>query len=913
MKNFCILVLILFVHLAQAQDEKRSLTIDDLAGWKTIKDTRISNDGRYAAYQIAPLKGDGKLLWHDLNSLSVDTIQLGNKADFPPDSKQLVFQYAVPEDSLKQAKKKKLKPEEMPLPALGILDLQSKQTVRFDSLLATYHGKYNSPWLAFTTRPDSTITLKDKSTLADLTLYQFATGDTLCFHQVQQVASDLDGNTLFFQTHSGDSTKLVSLYSFDTKKAKPTLVFQREGDLKRLAVNKTGDQWAFLFSSDTTEIKQYKLWLGRGQNAPDTVASQYTKAIPANWSPSTNKSLRFAENDHLLYFGTAPIPAPEDTTEQEEKPVLDIWSWTDKELMPAQLINKKKELERSYLACVDLKTMEVRQLGDSVVREVNIDTKADNKYLLGRDNQPYLRASSWDGRFSADYYAVNTTNGTKRLIAADKSSCELSPAENYFIWWEPADSCYFVQDITQKEASPVALKAGQEIHFYREDMDMPMDAQAYGIAGWSKDDRFVYIYDRYDIWQFDPSGKQSPINKTNGYGRENRVELRYRKTDRELRHLENDQWLLASFNEKDKSKGFYSLQLKSKADPQALVSNEFNYSFLRKAKDADRYLWTRESTTEFYDVWESSSDFEQAHKLSDANPQQEDLIWPRKELVEWQSFSGEKLQGILYYPENMNPDSLYPMVVYYYEKNTRSLNDYFIPSPSRSIINRSFYPSNGYLVFVPDITYQTGYPGQSAYNAIISGVNYLLNTRNYINADKMGLQGQSWGGYQTAYLVTQTDMFAAAMAGAPVSNMTSAYGGIRWQTGLSRMFQYEHTQSRIGGTLWEKPMQYIENSPVFYAPKVHTPLLMMHNDKDGAVPWYQGIELFVALRRLDKPVWLLNYNNEPHNLKAESWANRIDLTKRMMQFFDHYLKDSPMPEWMEKGLPAIEKGKNLGY
>jgi dipeptidyl aminopeptidase/acylaminoacyl peptidase len=154
-------------------------------------------------------------------------------------------------------------------------------------------------------------------------------------------------------------------------------------------------------------------------------------------------------------------------------------------------------------------------------------------------------------------------------------------------------------------------------------------------------------------------------------------------------------------------------------------------------------------------------------------------------------------------------------------------------------------------------------------------------------------------------------MFAAAMAGAPVSNMTSAYGGIRWGSGMSRMFQYEGSQSRIGGTLWEKPWRYIENSPVFFADKVGTPLLMMHNDEDGAVPWYQGIEYFVALRRLNKPVWMLTYNGAPHNLKRR--ADCKDLSIRMLQFFDHYLKGAPAPVWMEHGIPAVDKGKKMGY
>ncbi|MDD4145455.1 MAG: prolyl oligopeptidase family serine peptidase, partial [Prolixibacteraceae bacterium] len=266
-----------------------------------------------------------------------------------------------------------------------------------------------------------------------------------------------------------------------------------------------------------------------------------------------------------------------------------------------------------------------------------------------------------------------------------------------------------------------------------------------------------------------------------------------------------------------------------------------------------------------------------------------------------------------YLPENIDSTKKYPLLVYYYERNSENLFRHQHPSPSRSVINKTFYSSNGYIVFVPDIVYKVGYPGHSAYEAVISGTQYLLNKYPFINKNKMGLQGQSWGGYQTAWLITRTSMFAAAMAGAPVSNMSSAYGGIRWQTGLSRMFQYEHQQSRIGGSLWEKPLHYIENSPLFYAPDINTPLLMMHNDNDGAVPWYQGIELFVALRRLDKPVWLLNYNGEPHNLKDTSWANRIDLSTRMFQFFNHFLKNQPLPEWMDKGVPAIKKGEELGY
>ena len=251
------------------------------------------------------------------------------------------------------------------------------------------------------------------------------------------------------------------------------------------------------------------------------------------------------------------------------------------------------------------------------------------------------------------------------------------------------------------------------------------------------------------------------------------------------------------------------------------------------------------------------------------------------------------------------------MLVYFYERSSDGLHQHAIPSPSRSTINRAYCTSNGYIVFVPDITYKDGFPGQSAYNAIMSGTKAMVERYPYIDRENLGLQGQSWGGYQIAYLVTQTNMFKAAMAGAPVSNMVSAYGAIRWESGRSRQFQYENTQSRIGGTLWEKPLRYIENSPVFFADKIETPLLIMHNDNDGAVPWYQGIELFMAMRRLSKPVWMLVYNNEAHNLRQ--WPNRMDLSVRMYQFFDHYLKGAPAPAWLIHGIPATEKGRTHAY
>ncbi len=295
--------------------------------------------------------------------------------------------------------------------------------------------------------------------------------------------------------------------------------------------------------------------------------------------------------------------------------------------------------------------------------------------------------------------------------------------------------------------------------------------------------------------------------------------------------------------------------------------------------------------------------------LSDANPQQSDFAWGHAELFRWIDPQGRELKGILVKPANFDPSQQYPLTVNFYERSSEGVYSHRAPFPHRSSINYSHYASRGYVVFNPDVHYRIGYPGESAYDCVMSGITALM-AEGYIDRQRIGVQGHSWGGYQVAHLVAKTDLFACAESGAPVVNMFSAYGGIRWGTGVSRQFQYEKTQSRIGGTPWEYPLRYLENSPLFFLDKVNTPLLIMHNDQDAAVPWYQGIEYFTGLRRLGKPAWLLNYRGEPHWPVKQH--NRADFQLRMSQFFDHYLLGTPQPKWMEEGVSPLQRGIEQG-
>ncbi len=928
MRTFAvILITFLFIKVNGQESVKRPLQIDDFAGWNSLSDNLISNNGKYVSFEQEPGKGDGKLIVSYNNKF--DTIPRGKDAAFGPDNDFLVFKIEQPKDTIHKAKLDKVKKDKMPKDSLGIWVFKQHNLVKFSKVKSFQVPEEKCKWIAFTTEPEpakkDTTESKDskkgkkepKQPGDNLVLFKVQTEDTLNFPNVTEYTYSKKGDAIYFVQQFKDSVNTHSVLNlFDTHSSSRKELFTSEGWIEKVASDEMGNNFAFLFSQDTIKEKVFALYYGRLELPVEKIVDGYTQGIPVGWTPSNNGKIYFSEDASKLYFGTAktPEPEPKDTLLDEDKPKLDVWSWKDLQLQPKQKLDAEKEKERTYLAVYHIEKNRVIQLADLSIKEVSTIQKGNGSIGLGNDDTPYLRASSWTGENNRNYYLIDIESGIKRLILEGKSYARLSPGGKYVIWYEPADSSYYAQstDINQLDIHPLTKMI--PVIFCDEQNDRPMNPSPYGIAGWGEEDKFVYIYDRYDIWKIDPSGERVPVCVTKAFGRRNSTRLRYVKLDREMEYIPpKEQILLKAIDERTMSRGFFATQINTVKNPDLLMMDKFWFDDVKKAKDADKLIWTKQSVSVFPDVWSSNLKFDNKEKLSNANPQQKEFNWATAELVKWNSFSGEELQGILYKPENFDPNKKYPMLVYFYERNSENLYRHQYPYPSHSTINKTFYASNGYLVFVPDITYKVGYPGQSAYNAIVSGTQYLINTCPFVDKGHIGLQGQSWGGYQTAYLITQTDMYAAAMAGAPVSNMTSAYGGIRWGTGLSRMFQYEHTQSRIGGTLWDKPFLYIENSPLFYAPKVNTPLLIMHNDEDSAVPWYQGIEYFVALRRLDKPVWMLTYNGEPHNLPRSSWANRIDLSKRMFQFFNHYLKGKPAPEWMEKGVPAVEKGENLGY
>jgi len=567
--------------------------------------------------------------------------------------------------------------------------------------------------------------------------------------------------------------------------------------------------------------------------------------------------------------------------------------------VPIQKVRAQRDRDRTFTAAYLISAGKVVQLADNQLADIT-PTESD-RWVIGADDREYRKMADYDERFS-DAYLVDSATGERKLVVKkNRGAVTASPSGRYLLSFDGKDW----RSVSVPDGKTTNLTAGLAVKFWNEETDTPSTPGAWGQAAWLKDGT-VLLYDQYDIWRVAPDGSHA-VNLTNGYGRKHDLRLRYVRLETDPR----DRWidpakplLLHAENLKTWQTGFFRGSFAG-GDPQQLSMAAKFFSQPVKAKDADVYLLTAQSFAESPDLATTDGSFKELRKVSDANPQQAQINWGTSEVVAYKNADGVPLTAALYKPENFDSHKKYPLMVYIYEKLTQNVNHYVEPRPMHSI-NISYYVSNGYLVLTPDIVYTTGYPGQSALKCVLPAVQAMVD-RGIVNENAIGIQGHSWGGYQIAYMVTQTKRFKAVAAGAPVADMISAYDGIRWGTGLPRQFQYERTQSRIGGSIWQYPTRFIENSPIFWADRVETPVMILQNDADDAVPWYQGIEFYLALRRLGKEVYFFVYNGEPHGLRRR--PDQKDYTIRLQQYFDHYLKGAPAPDWMEKGVPYIEREK----
>ncbi len=882
------------------------LTYEEAMKFRAMRGQIISEDGKYVAYATYPDRGDHEGFLYSFERDTTYSIPLGFSAKFNKSGEWTFFVTRPKAVEFENAEKEK------PKNGLTIVKNSDGKQTNIKNV-GKFKESNDGKWLAYElegaapAKPDEK--KKNRPVGKTIVLRNLPTASEIEISDVS--AFEFDSTARFFSYARADKdAKSNGLYMIDFE-ATFALPKRIDGTESRMIANLTWNNkksiLAFTNGSERFDGKPDSnnlcLYYPTGHILDTAIEAD---EFENNWTiPSINK-LQWTEDGERLFFGTK---AYADTSEYYDKikftdtsyysidtirkqTQLDMWHVNDPRIKPFQKKWWEENKDRTFAAYFDLKTMEFKQLADENLDEV---MPVDNPiYTIGWTDVPYLYRSTWQ-LGEGDLYKINLLTGERQVLAKEISEPgKISPLGNYTAYYKEKN--WYLHN--NKTNETVNLTLQMKVPFYNEDHDTPNLPSSYGLGGWLDNDEAVLIYDKYDIWMFYTNNPNSPLCVTDAIGRRTKNSYRIINSDKEKKSYSKDEVILLSqYDTWNKNQGLASLQLNMIGVNKIQMESNL-LKFVAKAKNADRYIFTKESYDVFPDLWTNDSELKIAKQITNINPQISEFNFGKMRIMDFVSAVGDTLQGYYVLPDNYDPMKRYPVVIFFYEIMSDDAHKYMNPW-NNHLPQGPMYAGDGYVMFYPDVKFRTGSPGQSSLDCLIPACRKLAEL-GVADTNAIGLWGHSWSGYQAAYIITQTDFFKCAVAGAAVGNMTSAYSGIRFGSGLARQFQYEYQQSRIGGALWDSLDAYIRNSPVFFANKAHTPILLEFGNEDDAVPYSQGVELFLALRRAQKNAIMLEYRNEPHH--PRKYFNRLDYAIRMKEFYNTYLKHQPAPEWIQKGI-----------
>lgn len=894
------------------QGEKRPLTLEDIMHFQTLQAPQLSDDGSLLAVEAKPDRGESQVLVKRLDSQALRTLK-GSRPQISANGSHVLITQAPSLLERETSKKESLK---------NNLLLLNTQTGKEQLFKGVKQARFSPDGQAAVIWFDEAKTDTDSETEkggkktpnkadealpeSELLLLNLVDKKQLTFKHVTAYVLGAEGKGLLLadnDTHGAlYQLRYVDLVSFEEK----VLFSSKTEYVGQLALSPDLSWAGFTYgaSAEPRSIREYQL----SKVSLDSLAMT---SAPSNqqWHYNQHSSLSFSKDSARLFVGRVPSIKPVasvpkldsevklfDKTLIQAQRKLNVWHGDDKKIKPHEIHDYADALKKTYLSVWHMHTNRLVQLATASLPEVKLGQQS--RYLLASSDLPYQKMITWAG-FFRDWSVVDLATGkaTQVLIQHPSDSpVSLSPDGKQLVYYKQGQ--IWLYQVASERHINVSAKIATP--FSDEDHDYPAAAPGYGFGPWLADSSAVLVYDKYDVWQFSSQGAKA-INLTAGKGRQLQLQLRLKGLVKDKSEpavvVKGENVLLQGYNERTKADGFYRLTV-GQLGLSTLMDGEHKLNVLTRSKASGQFIFSKERYDLYPDLYSADiatpADWTAQTFLA---KQQDAFSWGKAELVHWTNDSGKRSDGVLIKPSNYQEGRAYPVLVYFYRFMSDRLHDY----PDMAINHRpnfAWYADNGYAIFLPDIRFEEQYPGLSSVKALTSGVQHLIDI-GIAKADAIGLHGHSWGGYQTAFAVTQTSLFKAAVAGAPVSNMTSAYSGIRHGSGLARQFQYETGQSRMGQSLMDIPQRYMENSPVFYVKRVSTPLMIMFGDKDDAVPWEQGVELYLAMRRAGKEVVFLQYQGEPHHLKT--YPNKLDYSIKMKQYFDHYLKGEPAPDWLEKG------------
>ncbi|TVQ78200.1 MAG: S9 family peptidase [Flavobacteriales bacterium] len=918
--------------LSLIAQEKRSLTHDDYAQWRTLSGTVFSDSGKYISWQVNPQKGDGNAFISSLPSRKSQQIPRGERVVFLPGEGYALVVQKVEEEARRTAIRDKASADKKPKPSLILLDLRTFEQRIFEQFKDLKSAEYSTPTFAFRVSgdgisaseesdsgesedcdktPDAEEKRKKKQPKEAAMLYVYNPNMMDSVKELgyaEKYSVSAHGDAIFFSRYNAESERYDLVY-FDLAQNREIVLLENQKAVSSLLVSPHGTRALAVSTSDTLDVDESEYFFHAFRVTPKTKKGfkvLQTESKIEGKVVSPHSTLQLNDEASYIYFGLKPddwqVYKRDTLLLDEDIARLDVWTPFDIELQSRQKERASHWKKYHHKVVYRVRKDDFTVLEGDIFTSYTLPIKSRHHWVLIQKNRDYAEGRIFTFGRLYDYEAYDLENKITVPIASEIAySVRISPAGGFAYWYNEDKRVWEARKLISG-SSVVTLASDVKIDWHNINSDIPNTNPPHGAAGVTSDDSFIWLYDEFDIWQVDPNGRSASERLTRG--RENKTRYRYLRP--------NDYQLSIDVSEKTQYlSGFHTFtrshSLWQYREGNASVLRTFPGDFFgfQKARYSDAFVYRSGTFSTYPNLYLLQLANTTDRVLNKPiNPQQEKIYWGSVSFVDY-VVNGDSLRGLLYQPENQKEGKA-PLLVYFYERSADQFHRHVIPTPSRSIINYPYFLSKGYAIFVPDIAYRDGEPGKSAYDCIMTGVDSVLSqNHSWIDSTRMGLNGQSWGGYQSAWLITQTNRFKAAFSGAPVSNMTSAYGGIRWKGGYSRIMQYEQGQSRLGVPMHENLDLYIKNSPVFFTSQIETPLLIMHNDNDGAVPWYQGIEMYMSMIRQGKPVWMLVYNNEEHNLTK--WANRMDLSVRMAEFYDHYLMNAEKPSWMSQGVPIWQK------
>ena len=940
MKYRALAALSLFTSLLLVADTTgpKPLQLADIIAWKRIQAPSISNDGAWFAYRVSPAEGDSEVVIRNLKDNKDLHFPIGElpRVEGPGGPPQ--FQAGAPRDlvisddgewaaflaypTAKEAKG--LKKAKKPIQSKAVVvDLATGKKTEFDKIRRFAFSGERSTMLAMhrygatpaVPPPAAAPGAKedDKATGTDLILYEMSTGNEMNVGNVADFSFDKKGNWLAWIIDAQDKLgNGVELRNLATGAVMP--LDNAKATYKGLTWTENGDGLATMrgVEDKAWEEKLYTVVaFKKSANGMEKILFDPAKGVPKGMSVSPNRNAVWMADLSTVTFGIHELHAKKKKSDSEEKdkapakeedtpdqPDMVIWHYKDSRLQPMQQVQETSDKNFSFLCGYRPADQKFMRLADDDVRTVTVTP--ESKYAMGIDVRNYELDGNLSGQRYEDVYAINLKTGDRKL-AVKKAHYVMGPSPDgsHILYYD--DGAFFTYDATSGQTHNITKQISAT--FWDQEDDHNVVKPPHRPIGWTKDSSAVLLSDGWDIWKASAHGGAGVNLTGNGVKDKIRYRLRYR-LDPDEKGIDLAQAMYVNaYGEWTKKAGIAVLEPGSKA-AKMLSWDDAAYGSLMKAKRADAYVYSRETVSE-------SPNFHlglaSGAKITDVNPQQKDFLWTKgSRIVDYVSDKGDKLQGTLYLPANYEPGKSYPTIVYIYEKLSQVTNAY--PQPGYNGFSVATYTSNGYAVFTPDIVYKINDPGMSAVWCVVPAVRAAIAT-GVVDAKRVGIHGHSWGGYQTAFLVTQTKIFAAAIAGAPLTDMIAMYNAVYWNTGSANQPIFESSQGRFTGSPQDNMEAYVRNSPVYHAKNVTTPLIILHNDKDGAVDWTQGIEYFNTLRRLGKPVVMLQYKGENHGLRKPE--NLKDYTMRMKDFFDYRLSDKEPPKWLIEGVPLLKMKEHL--